>query len=81
MSVPQTSTVENQSYLILYFSFSFPPWIILPSSFPSVTSPLCSLINFFFLKKKNTESHHSFTVGGDIFHGRDCCTAMKFLFL
>jgi hypothetical protein len=34
MSVPQTSTVENQSYLILYFSFSFPPWIILPSSFP-----------------------------------------------
>jgi len=52
MSVPQTSTVENQSYLILYFSFSFPPWIILPSSFPSVTSPLCSLINFFFLKKK-----------------------------
>lgn len=66
MSVPQTSTVENQSYLILYFSFSFPPWIILPSSFPSVTSPLCSLINFFF-KKKKTPNPITLLLWGEIY--------------
>jgi len=66
MSVPQTSTVENQSYLILYFSFSFPPWIILSSSFPSVTSPLCSLINF-FLKKKKTPNPITLLLWGEIY--------------